>query len=141
MAQVIDAGQHRPKHLRLFDHAADRDAAEADAVIALFAADQAGALALAAGAVIGQRDLERGIHRLGAGIGEEHVVEWLRRNRGQAFGQHEGQRMAHLEGRREIQRGDLLADRLHDARCAHGRHCSTTGRRCRPGSRGRRCVR
>jgi hypothetical protein len=37
---VIDAGQSVPKNLRLVDDAADRNAAEADAVIAALAADQ-----------------------------------------------------------------------------------------------------
>ncbi len=62
--QVIDARQHRAEPLAVIDHAADRDAAEADAVIAALAPDEAGARALAVGAVIGERDLERAIDGL-----------------------------------------------------------------------------
>jgi hypothetical protein len=39
--QMIDAGQQRAEELAVVDHAADRNAAEADAVIAALAADQA----------------------------------------------------------------------------------------------------
>ena len=46
--QVIDAGQQRAEELAVVDDAADRDAAEADAVIAALAADQARARAFAA---------------------------------------------------------------------------------------------
>jgi hypothetical protein len=59
--QVIDAGQQRSEHLAVVDDAADRSAAEADAVIAALAADQTGACALALDLMIGQRDLERGV--------------------------------------------------------------------------------
>ena len=45
--QMIDAGQQRAEHLAVVAHAADGRAAEADAVIAAFAADQAAAAALA----------------------------------------------------------------------------------------------
>ena len=46
--QMVDAGQQRAEQLAVVDDAADRDAAEADAVIAALAADEAGAAALAA---------------------------------------------------------------------------------------------
>ena len=61
--QMIDAGKKRAEELAIVDDAADRDAAEADAVIAALAADQARARALAADVVVGERDLERGIDR------------------------------------------------------------------------------
>ena len=64
------------------DHAADRDAAEADAMVGALATDQTGTLAFAAGLVIGQGDLERAVARLGAGIGEEHAVQVVRHLRG-----------------------------------------------------------
>ena len=44
---VVDAGQQRAEHLAVGDDAADRDAAEIDAVIAALAADQAEARAVA----------------------------------------------------------------------------------------------
>ena len=39
--QMVDAGQERAEELAVVGHAADRDAAEADPVIAALAADQA----------------------------------------------------------------------------------------------------
>ena len=63
------------KRAAVVDHAADRHAAEADAVIAALAADQAGARRLPGGAMIGQRDLQRGIDRFRTRIGEEDAVE------------------------------------------------------------------
>ncbi len=71
-------GSMRAEELAVVDHAADGDAAEADAVVAALAADEAGARAFAAHAVVGERDLQRGVHRLRAGVGEEHVVEPVR---------------------------------------------------------------
>ena len=41
VADVVDAGEQRAEHLAVGDDAADRDAAEIDAVIAALAADQA----------------------------------------------------------------------------------------------------
>ena len=76
--QVVDARQHRAEQLAVVDHAADGDAAETDAVIAALPTDEARARAFAARAVIGQRDLERGVDRLRAGVREEDVVEALR---------------------------------------------------------------
>ena len=77
--QVVDAGQQRAEELAVVDDAADRDAAEADAVIAALAADEARALPLARHVPVGERDLERGVDRLGAGVAEEDVVEVARR--------------------------------------------------------------
>src|SRR5580700_7988575 len=79
--QMIDAGQQRAEMLAVTDDAADRNAAEADAVIAALAADQPGARGLPAHIMISERDLERGVDRLGAGIAEEHAVEIVRRQR------------------------------------------------------------
>ena len=73
--QVVHARQLRAEELAVVDHAAHGDAAEAHAVVAALAADEARARALAAHAVVGERDLERGVHRLRARVGEEHVVE------------------------------------------------------------------
>jgi len=114
--QLVHAGQHGAEPLAVVGHAADGNAAEADAVVALLAADQARALALAARAVVGERDLQRGVHRLRAGVGEEDMLERVRRDRRQPLGEHEGQGMAHLEGGREIHGRDLPLHRLDDAR-------------------------
>ena len=55
--QMVDAGEQRAEELAVVDHAADRNAAEADAVIGPLAADQPLARALSAHIVIGERDL------------------------------------------------------------------------------------
>src|SRR6478735_4545555 len=70
VAQVIDAADHGAEALAVAGDAADRDAAEVDAVVAALAADQARALALAAGAVIGDRHLERSVDGFRARVGE-----------------------------------------------------------------------
>ncbi len=112
--QVIDAGDQRAEHLAVADDAADRDAAEADAVIAALAADQPHARGVAAHVVIGERDLERGVDRLRAGIAEEHVIEIAGRERGDAARQFERLGMRELEGRRVVEFGRLALDRRDD---------------------------
>ncbi len=59
VAHVI--GGDLRKDAAVVDQAADRDAAEADAVIAFFATDNARTRPLTDGALIGDGDLERGI--------------------------------------------------------------------------------
>ena len=112
--QVVDALQHVAELLAVGDHAADRDAAEADAVIAALAADEARARALAAGLVIGERDLERGVDGLAARVGEEGIVEIARRQQRQPRCQLEHLGVAVLEGRRVVELGRHLLDGLDD---------------------------
>ena len=112
--QVIDASQHVAEHLAVGDHAADRDAAEADAVVAAFAPDETGTTALAAAAVVGQRHLQRGIDRLAARVGIEHVVEVARCHQGELRRQLELLWMAVLEWRCEVERGGSFLNRLDD---------------------------
>ena len=112
--QMIDAGEQRAEQLAVVDDAADRDAAEADAVIAALAADQPHARGLAAHVVKRQRDLERGVDRLRAGIAEEHMIEIAGRQRGDAARQLERLRVRELERRRVVELGRLALDRRHD---------------------------
>ena len=111
---MIDAGEQRAEEFAVADDAADRDAAEADAVIAALAPDQARARAFAADVVIGERDLERGVDRLRAGIAEEHMIEVFRRQRRDPARQLERLRMRELERRRVVELGRLGADRRDD---------------------------
>ena len=111
---MVDAGEQRAEMLAVVDDAADRDAAEADAVIAALAADQAGAGAFAAHVVIGERDLERGVDRLGARVAEEHVVEIGGRERRDPARELEGLRMGELERRRVVELRRLALDRRDD---------------------------
>jgi hypothetical protein len=67
---MIDAGQQRSEHLAVVDDAADRGAAETDAVITALAADQPAAVP-ALDLMIGQRDLERGIGGFRSGIAKK----------------------------------------------------------------------
>ena len=62
--QMVDAGQERAEHLAIRHDAADRNAAEADPVVAPRPADEARARALPAHVEIGERYLEGGIDRL-----------------------------------------------------------------------------
>src|SRR5207302_2536831 len=87
--EVVDAGEQRAEMPAVVDDAADRNAAEADAVIAALAPDQPRAGAAALHAVEGERDLERGVDRLGAGIAEKHPVEAAGRERGEPIGEFE----------------------------------------------------
>jgi hypothetical protein len=118
MPDMVDAGDAGAEHLLVGDEAADRHAAEVDAVIAALAADQAKALSFAARAVIGERDLERRVDRLGARVGEEDAREPLRRDAREPIGELESDRMAHLEGGREVHLLDLPLDCLDDLRPA-----------------------
>src|SRR4029450_1258410 len=77
--QMVDAGEQRAEHPAVGDDAADRDAAEADAVIAALAADQTRARALTADVVVGERDLQRAVDGFRTGIAEEHAIEVARR--------------------------------------------------------------
>ena len=115
MRQVVHARQQRgAEGLAVAADAAHRHAAEAHAVIAALAADQAGAGSVAFGAVIGQGDLQRRIHRLRAGAGVEHVGEAVAGVGLEALGQFEGARVAELEGGRVVQRGHGLLHGRHD---------------------------
>ncbi len=111
--QVVRLGAGA-EHLAVAGDAADRDAAEVHAVIALLAADQAGFARLAFGAPVGARHLQRGVRRFRAGAGEEHVVEARRRQCLDLVGQFERQRVAELEGRRVIQRRQLALGGVGD---------------------------
>ncbi len=77
---MVDAGDERAERPAVVDHAADRRAAEVDAVIAALAADQAHLGRVAFDAVVGDGDFERGIDRLRARVGEEDVLEALGRD-------------------------------------------------------------
>ena len=63
-------------------------------------------------------DLERGVDRLGAGIGEEDAVEPLRRDLGEPFGEIERQWMAHVERGREVEVGQAALDGSGDLAAA-----------------------
>src|SRR5438270_6299337 len=116
MADVVDPGDARPEALAVVGNAAHGHAAEVHAVIAALAADQPEALAFAPGALVGDGDLERGVDRFGAGVGEEHARQARRRDAREPVGELECDRMPHLEGRRKVHRRHLAPDGFHDLR-------------------------
>ncbi len=136
--QMVDAGEQRAEELAVVDHAADADAAEADAVIAALAPDQALARAVPRHVVEGERDLQRGVGGLRARIAEEHVVEIARRERGDARRQREGL----ADGRTGSSARNRAPPPAPGSRARWGRgcgrRCSTRARRSRRGSGGPR---
>ncbi len=113
--QMIHAGhQVGRERLAVRRDAAHRDAAETHAVIAALAADEAGALPFTARAVVRQRDLECGIHRLRTGVDEEDAVQPRGHDLGHLLRRAEGHGVAHLEGRREVHGGGLRRDGVDD---------------------------
>jgi hypothetical protein len=81
-------------------------------------ADEPGARALAAQAMVGDRDLEGRVHGLGARVGEEDLRKDGRRDRGDPLRELERARMPGGERCREIELPRLAPDRLDDARPA-----------------------
>jgi hypothetical protein len=116
VGQVVDAGQQRAEIHPVLGDAAHRNAAEADAVIAALAADQPGLGPLAPRPVVGQGDLQGGVDRLRARAGEEDPVQARRGDLGDAAGEGEGRRVAHVEAGGEVHLAGLAADRLDDLR-------------------------
>jgi len=114
MSQVVDAAQRGAEHLAVADDAAHRDAAEVDAVVTALPPDQPRARAFAARPVVGDGHLQRRVHRLRSGIGEEHLVQARRRELNEPLGQLEGLRVRHVEGRCVVEFGGLVGNRLHD---------------------------
>ncbi len=83
-------------------------------MITALASDQHAPGALAAQAMVSQRDLQRGVDGFGAGVGKEHVVELLRRDRHHFFRGLECGGMMQLEAGGVIDGLGLLLDRVDD---------------------------
>ena len=101
------------KARRLLDDATDGDAAEADPVIATLSPDEPGARSLSDGALVCERYLQGRFDQFGARARED-AIEARGRDLGEPFRELECNRMAHLEGRREIEGVQLSLDRLGD---------------------------
>ena len=82
---AVQPGSSGSKPLRKFDVVGQRQRAVGQAVKGVCAIDDAGPAGRAA------RELDRGLDRLGAGIGEEHLVE-IRHIFQQPLGEHAGER-------------------------------------------------
>ena len=83
-------------------------------MIAPLAGDEPGAGAGAGELVVGERDLERGVDRFGAGIAEEHALEGVGGKLGQARGQVKRRSVPGLERGRVVEPAGLAADGLDD---------------------------
>src|SRR3990170_3833366 len=118
VANMVDAGEKGAEPLAVVGDAADRGAAEIDAVIAALATDQADFRRIAFCPVIGERHLQRGLDGLRTRVGKEHVVEARWGDIDELRGALEGPRMAQLEGAGEIELANLLANGLDDLRPA-----------------------
>ena len=101
-------------HLTVATDAAQRGAGDVDAVVATGTTDETSLGGLAFEAPVGLGHLHRGVGALGAGAGEEHVVEVARHQVGDLLGQFERQRMAELEARRIVEGTELLGHGLLD---------------------------
>src|SRR5208283_2491455 len=112
--KMVDAGEKRTEEFSVVVHAADRNAAEADAVIGALPADEALARALPAHVVVGERDFQRRVGRFRARAAEEDMVEVSRRQLGKTRGELERQRMGKIEDRRKVELARLALDRLDD---------------------------
>ena len=106
------------KHFAVCANAPHRDAAKADAVVALFTANQPCFAGLALGAPVGTGHLERSVGGLRARAGEERVIQALGRQFFEFVGQFKGQRVAKLEAGRVIQGVELTRHCLGDLAAA-----------------------
>ena len=118
LGQMQHARQLGAERLAVVADAADARAAESGAVVAPLPAHEAGAGRFALGMVVGKRDLQGRIHRLGSRVREEHRVEIPGRHRRQSLGQSKHRRMGDLERRRVVEFRRLAPDRLDDTRMA-----------------------
>ena len=113
--KMIGAWNHDPgEGLAVGRDAAHCDATKADAMVAALAADQTRALAFAARAMVGDRNLQGRIDGFRAGVREKDAVHAGRHHLRDARGGFKGERVRHLESRREIHLGHLAAHGLDD---------------------------
>ncbi len=90
-------------------------------MIGALAADQLRARGVTTHAVVRKRNLECRFHGLGAGVGEEHMVQPRRGDLDDGVRQLERERMAHLERWGVVHGLELVRDGFHDLRAAMAR--------------------
>ena len=112
--EMIHPRQHAAERLAVRRNATHRDAAEPHAVIATLAPDEHRALALPFRPPVGERDLQRGVDRFGAGVREEDVIEPRGRELRDTLGGDEHLGMRDLERRRVVELVELRLDRVDD---------------------------
>ena len=110
VGQMINARQHGAEDFAVGDNPADRNAAKANPVIAAFAANQTGALALTLRIPISKGNLQCGINGFGTGIDKKHMVEIARCQISNPAGQFEAAIVSELERGRKIKLGRLFLD-------------------------------
>ena len=87
------------KELAVVCHARKRNAPEIYAVVAAIAGDEALALAVSAGVVVAERDLQRGVDGFGARVDEEDAVEIAGQGLREVGGEFEGGGLGKTKGR------------------------------------------
>ena len=112
--QMVDRRQQVRELSLIRRDTADRQASETDTMVAPVTSHQNGAFGVAAGLMVGQRDLESRIHRFRPRIREEHVIHVAGKEFPQAAGEQEGLRVTHLEGGRVVEFRDLALNGLDD---------------------------
>ena len=112
MTHVDDIAGHAGEFPAVVDHARQRSTSQVDPMIAPGARDKLGPLRFALGPMVGEADLDGGIHGLGPRRSEEDTVETVRQHATQLFRKLEGDRCGALEMRREIQFLQLRIDRI-----------------------------
>ena len=121
VAHVGDVRHAGAEGFAVLDHAAQAGAAHVDTVVCAFPGHHARSRALAPGAMIGERDLYRGIDRLRARVSEEDAVDAVGGEGGHAPREFELRRMAELKGRAVVEFQELAVDRIGDFRPAVAR--------------------
>jgi len=111
--QVVGV-HHLAEHLAVAADAAEAGAGDVHAVVTAGAADELALARLTFQAPVGAGHFHCRVGALGAGAGEEYMVEVAGHQRGNLFGQAERQRVAVLEARRVVQAAQLLGHRLLD---------------------------
>src|SRR4029450_8952183 len=108
--KVRCARKHDAELRPLASEAGDREPAEPHAMVTALAPDQPLAMTLAARPVIGERHLQGGVDRLGAGSGKEDVIKSFRRDLHHLIGVVKRKRMAEREARSVAELARLVAN-------------------------------
>jgi len=109
VGQVIHSIQQTAEELADISNAADRNATKINAVIAALSTNQPLTSPFSPDSMVGDRNLQRRLHRFRAKIGEESVVYVTLQHYRQSIRKFKHTRMTHLESRRIIERQMLIA--------------------------------
>ena len=114
MGQMVDAGQQCAEMLAVVRYAADRNAAESDAVIGALAGDDLVFLRLANGVEVVAQQLHLGVVGIGARVAQEHLGIVHRHHPGQRVRQGHGGRVGLAAKQMRVGEGAHLLRRGRD---------------------------